>query len=66
MTIYRALHSVTYRKVAFATPFEVNVYNFAIDLLHLLLLLLSQTNLAEQIQVHGMHHSIPGVIDFSA
>ena len=51
---------MTYRNVAFATPFEVNVYDFAIDLLHLLFLLFSQTNLAEQIQVHGRHHFIPG------
>ena len=55
---------MTYRNVAFATPFEVNVYDFAIDLLHLLLLLLSQTNLAEQIQVHGMHHFFPGLPDY--
>ena len=55
---------MTYRNVAFATPFEVNVYDFAIDLLHLLFLLLSQTNLAEQIQVHGMHHFIPGLLDY--
>ena len=48
---------MTYRNVAFATPFEVNVYDFAIDLLHLLLLLLSQANLAQKIQVHGRYHN---------
>ena len=48
---------MTYRDVALAAPFEMNMHDFTIDLLHLLLLLLSQANLAQKIKVHGRYHN---------